>query len=74
MTVVGSIVVVGALTYALFHSMSDLKATQKMNPQCSLIKELMFEEFESGYIAAETAKNICCVKGEGIVDYITVTR
>ena len=44
-TVVGSIFVVGGLTYALFHSVCDLK-TEQMNVQCSQIQELMLYEFE----------------------------
>ncbi len=56
---VGSIVVVGALTCcALLHSMCDLKVTQ-MNMQHNLIQELMLYEFELDYITVEATKNIC---------------
>ena len=34
----------------------------------------MLYEFKLGHNAAEATKNICCVKGEGTVDYNTVTR
>ena len=55
---VGSIVVVGALTYsALLHSVCvcvcDLKAAQVI-----LIQERMFYEFELGHNAMEVAKNV----------------
>ena len=48
--------------------MYDFKAAQ-MNIQCSLIQELMVYEFKLGHDAMETTKKICCVKGEGTVDY-----
>ena len=52
-TVIGSIVVVSALTScALLHSMCDFKATQ-MNVQCDLIQDLMFYEFEQGHNTIE---------------------
>ena len=44
-----------------------------MNIQCSLIQEHMLYQFELGDNATETTENIC-VKGEGSVDYIIVTR
>ena len=54
--VVGSIVVVGALThYALFHTVFDLKALQ-MNMLYSLIQELMLYKFEVSHDAAEATK------------------
>ena len=54
--VVGSIVVVGALTRcALLHSAYDLKAAQ-MNVQCNLIRELMLYKFEIDHSTAETTK------------------
>ena len=52
--------------------MCDLKATQ-MNMECSLIQELMYYKFKQGYNPTEASKNIC-VKGEGTVNHITVTR
>ena len=71
---VGSIMVVGALThYALLPSMYDLKTTQ-MNVPHSLIQELMPHKFELGHNVKETTKNICCAKGEGTVDHTTITR
>ena len=54
---------------ALLHSMYDLKAVQ-MN----LIWELLLDKFELGHNTAEAPKNICCVKGEGAIDHISVTR
>ena len=72
-TVVGSIVVVGVLKYALFHTEWDLKAAQ-MKVQHSLIHGLMLYEIKPGHNVAEATKNICCVKGEGVVDHSTVTR
>ena len=62
--------VVGELTCC---ALLDLKAAQ-MNMQCRLIQELMLNEFKLVHNAAEATKNICCVKGEGTVDYNTVTR
>ena len=46
-----SIMVIGALTCALLHSMCDLKATQ-MNDQHNLIWELILYELKLGYNAA----------------------
>ena len=34
----------------------------------------MLYEFELGYKAMKTTKDICCAKGEGTVDHSTVTR
>ena len=45
-----------------------------MNVQYSQIQELMLYEFELGYNAIESIKNICCAKGEDAVDPTTVTR
>ena len=45
-----------------------------MKVQCSLIWELMLYEFKLDHNAMEATKNICCVKGEGTVDYNKVTR
>ena len=68
---VGSIVVVGTLTCcALLHPVCDLKAAQK-NVLYNLIWELIFYEFKLGYM--EATKTICCPKGQGAVDYRTVT-
>ena len=67
-SVVGSIVVVGALTRcALLPSVCDLKSTQTI-VQRSLIRELMIYKFELGYNPAEETKNIFCLKSEGTVD------
>ena len=54
--VVGSIVVVGALTRcALLPSVYDLKASH-MNVQCCLIQELTLKEFELSYNSAVAIK------------------
>ena len=67
--VVGSITVMSALTRcALLHSVSDLKAPQ-MNVQYCLILEFMFSEFEVSYNVIEATENICCIKGDGVVDH-----
>ena len=72
--VLGSIVVVSAMTCCvLVHSMYDLKAAH-MNVQQSLIWELMLYKFELCHNAVEAAKNIHCTKGKGAVDYWTVNR
>ena len=60
-----SIVVVSELTYACFHSVSDLKAAQMYAQRC-LIRELRLQEFELG-------QNICLAE-EGAIDPNTVTR
>ena len=66
-TVVGSIVVVGALTCcALLHSMCDLKVTQ-MNMQHSIICDLMLCDFKLGCYMTEATKNVFCVKGKGLI-------
>ena len=54
-------------------SLYDFKASQ-MNIQHCLIWEFMLFEFEMYCNAAVATKKICCVKGEGLVDYSTVTR
>ena len=65
---VGSIVVIGVLIHdPLLHSVCNLKAAQ-MSVQSYLILELICCEFELGHNAPEATKNICCVKGEGVVD------
>ena len=45
-----------------------------MNMQHSLIWEFMLYEFKLGHNTMEANKIICCIKDEGIVDPITVTR
>ena len=67
LTVVGSIVVVSAVTYcALSHSECDLNTAQ-MNVLHSLFQELMLSKFELGHNAVEaTPLNFLC---EGAVDY-----
>ena len=67
--------VVGALTCcALLQFGCDLKAAQ-MNMQHSLIQEFMFDKFKLGHHnTVEATKNICCMKGEDVVDLSTVTR
>ena len=67
--VVGSIVIVGALTCcALLHSLCDLKDMQ-MNVQYSIIWEIMLYEFKLCHKAAEATKNISYAKGQGAIDY-----
>ena len=56
------IVVVGALTRTLFHSVYDLEAAQ-MNMQRSLIRELTNSNILN---ITEAAKNISWRKGEGL--------
>ena len=53
--------------------MCDLKDTQ-MNVQCNLIQELTLYEFELDHNAVKATKNICCARGEDIVDHSRVTR
>ena len=70
--VVGSIMIIGALTCsALLHSVCDLKSAQ-MNGQYSLIQEPMFCEFELSHNSVEATKNIYCGKGEGTVKHVQV--
>ena len=45
-----------------------------MNMQFCLIQELWLYKFTMSHIAMEVTKNICCAKGEGVVDYNSVTR
>ena len=60
LNVVGSIMVVGALTdCVLFHSMCDLKDTQ-MNVKYGLIWDFMLDKFELGHNA--TKKHLLCTK------------
>ena len=40
-----------------------------MNVQRSLIWELMLCDFVPGHNTAEATKTMCCVKGEGTVNY-----
>ena len=68
----GSIIVVGVLTWAFLHSPWDLKTAQ-MNMQCNLIQELMLYEFKLVYNITKTTKNICFAKGEGTADHSSVT-
>ena len=73
-TVVGSIVVVGAMTRcALLNSVFDLKTAQ-MNVPHRLTWELMLHKFELGHIVAEVTKNIYCTKDGGTVDHRIVSR
>ena len=53
--------------------MCDLKPTQRNVLYC-LIWKLMPYKLKLGHNATETAKNICCAKGEGTGDYSKVTR
>ena len=64
---ISSIVIVGALIPALLYSMGNLKAIQ-MDIQCSLIWEVMFFDFKLGYNDVVATKNICCTKGEDVID------
>ena len=71
-TLVGSIVIVGTLTCCtLLNSVCGLKVA-KMNLQSSLVWKLVLDKFELNYKPAKTTKDICFVKGEGVVDYSTV--
>ena len=70
---VGSIMIVGMVTYALLHYMCDLRAAQ-MKVQYSLIQELIFYKYEVGYNAIKATKNICCAKSEDTLDHSTITR
>ena len=66
---VDSIMVVGALTLrGLLHSMWDLKAAH-MNAQRTLIREVMFYEFELSHNTSKVKKYICCAKSEVEFDY-----
>ena len=61
-SVLGSIMVVGALTcYSLLHSVSDQKASE-VNEHTSLIRDLMICELSLRLNNAEAAKNICCAQ------------
>ena len=72
--VLGSIVVVGALTRcSSLHLVCDLK-TALMGMQRILIRELMPYECELGHDATEATQNICWAKGDGTVDRRTVTK
>ena len=74
LTVVGSIVVLGVLTYlVLFHSLWDLKAIQR-NMQHSLIWELMLNKFGHSHKPREATIDICFMKDEDTVDHSIVTR
>ena len=67
-TVFDNVVVVGALTCsALLQSVCYLKAAWR-NGQQNLFWELMLYEFELDINVGQATKNICCVKGEDIVD------
>ena len=43
-------------------------------PHCNLIQDHMLYVFEQGHYAAETAKKICCAKGESAIDLSTLPR
>ena len=61
-TLVGSIMIVAALTHCeLLHSVCDLKTTQ-MNMQHNLIWELMLYKLKLVHNVMEAAKNICCAR------------
>ena len=71
LVMVGSIVVVGALTRcALLHCVCDLKAAQ-INVGYSLIRELILYEIELSNKVAEATKKICWAKGERTVNRST---
>ena len=73
-TMVGSIVVVGALTCcALNHSVCDLKVV-KMNVKRSRIHELMFYLFELSHNAVEETKIISFPSDESAVNHCAVIR
>ena len=71
---VGSIVVVGALTHCvLLNSMWDLKAAQ-MNLHFSLIWELIVYAFKLCHNAVKATKILCGTKDKIAIDHSTVTR
>ena len=71
---VGSIVVVGALTHcALLHSICDLKVAL-INVQHCLIWELLIYDLKLGHNVMEITKNISCVKGDGTLDHKTINQ
>ena len=48
--------------------MYDLKVTQ-INMQHNLIRDLMLYKFKLGSNDVEITKNVCCTKGNGVVNY-----
>ena len=71
---IGSIVIVGALTRCvLFHSVCDVKAEQT-NVQHGLIWELMLQEYELDHNASEATKTIYCAKSEVVIDHGTLIK
>ena len=44
-----------------------------MNVQHNKIRDCRLHEFKLGHNSVKSTKNICCVKGEGAVDYSTET-
>ena len=73
MTEVVWALVIDALTCAELYFVCDLKAAQ-MNVKHSPIQKNMIYKFKLGHYAAAATKNICCVKGERLVDNCTVIR
>ena len=69
-TMVGIIVVVGALTCC---AEWYLKAAQ-MNIQQSSIQNLMLYKFKLSHNMVKVTKNICCAKGKDAVVYSTVIK
>ena len=67
---IGSIVVVGVLTFWALHSVK----TEQMNMQNCLIWELMFYKFKLDCNTKEVTKNVSCAQSEGTVDCSIVTR
>ena len=57
----------------LLHFVCDLKAAQT-NVQRNLNRKFMLYKFKLGDNTARATKNICCVKGDGVVDHSTVSR
>ena len=64
--VVGSIMLV-------VNCFNDFKVAQIIK-QCSLIRELMFYEFELSHNTAQVTKNTFCTKIEGVVDSSKVNK
>ena len=59
----------------IYHVIEAVEATRYC---CAVgtqsLREFMLYEFEPGYDATETTKNICCSKDESAIDYSTVAR
>ena len=67
--VVCSIVVDGAFTRVLFHSVTCESKAARMNAQRWLILELKLNEFELSHNPSKATPNICCTKVKGAFDH-----